>query len=379
LWTLYVIDGLVGGDIAHLNIIHHATIDGASGANLLTRLLDERIGGDEPAAAGDWQPEREPSQLEVLGRTLMGAATRPRKAARVQVRLLRQVAAATHNRGLEGVADLLARGLPGPTGRPLRARRSVGREIDLAPVLPDRPAPRTSFNGAVTAHRAYAMRTVALRQAKDIKEAFGTTLNDVVMAACAGALRRYLVDRGELPTEPLLAMVPVSVRGHDEAHAYSNRVSAILAPLATHLDHPADRLAAIRAAMRAAKETHEAVPAMEMLTNMTEFFPPAVAARAMRLISRTRVADRLNPPFNLTISNVVGPRTPLYLGRARLKHFYPVSTVADGSGLNITVQSYLDGLDFGVVTCRELVPDPWAITDGIADELDTLLQEAKAR
>ncbi len=156
-------------------------------------------------------------------------------------------------------------------------------------------------------------------------------------------------------------------------------MSAILAPLPTHLDRPADRLAAVHRAMRAAKETRDAVPALEMVTNLAEFFPPAVAARAMRLISRTRVADRLNPPFNLTISNVVGPRTPLYLRRARLKHFYPVSTVADGSGLNITVQSYLDGLDFGVVTCRELVPEPELITGAIAEEIVALGREARAR
>jgi hypothetical protein len=116
-----------------------------------------------------------------------------------------------------------------------------------------------------------------------------------------------------------------------------------------------------------------------MLSSLAEFFPPAVAARAIRLISRTRVADRLNPPFNVTISNVPGPRIPLYLGRARLTHFYPVSTVADGSGLNITVQSYLDGLDFGVVSCEELVPDPWRIVDGIAHELEVLHRAAAAQ
>jgi WS/DGAT/MGAT family acyltransferase len=385
LWTLYVLDGLADGGIAHLNIVHHATIDGASGANLLTRLLDlsPDPGGEAPGGAASgpdgapgWQPEAEPSPVEMLARTALHAVTRPRALARAQVRLLRQVASATRSDGLTGFADLLARGVPGPLGRPLRQRRSASREIDIAPVIPDRPAPRTSFNRAVTAHRRYALRTLPLDDAKIVRKAFGTTLNDVVMAACAGALRAYLEERDELPDDPLVAMVPVSVRAAGEAHIYSNRVSAIFAPLATNLADPVDRLLAISETMKASKETHDAIPATEMVSSLADFFPTAVAARAVRLISRTRIADRLNPPFNVTISNVPGPRTPLYLRRARLSHFYPVSTVADGSGLNITVQSCLDGLDFGVVTCEELVPDPWRIVDGIADELHVLHRAA---
>ncbi len=390
LWALYVIEGLAGGQIAHLNIVHHATIDGVSGANMLGRLLDTApdgtpsagsIGstGSDGSAGLGWSPEDEPSQVEMLARALAGTVTRPRKLARAQVRLLRQVAESTRSEGLAGMADLLARGIPGPLGEPLRSRRSSARERDLAPLLPNRPAPRTSFNGTVTAHRRYAFRTVPLQHVKTIKDAFGTTLNDVVMACCAGALRGYLDERGELPEVPLVAMVPVSVRSRGEEAVASNRVSAMLAPLATHLDDPVERLRAISGGMRAAKETHDAVPAAEMLANAAEFFPPALAARAMRVISRAKIADRLNPPFNLTISNVPGPRTPLYHGRAELLHYFPVSTVADGSGLNITVQSYRDGLDFGIVTCRELVADPWSIVDAIAAEADLLLAAATAR
>jgi WS/DGAT/MGAT family acyltransferase len=190
-------------------------------------------------------------------------------------------------------------------------------------------------------------------------------------------VRRYLEKRGELPDEPLMAMIPVSLRTGNEADPYSNRVSTIIAPLATHLDDPLERLREISKSMTASKALHDALPA-ETLQQIAEFAPPALANRALRLMNRLRVADRTNPPFNVTISNVPGPRIPLYQSGTKLQHYIPVSTVADGAGLNITVQSYLDTVDVGVVTCRELVPDPWEITSGMAEELQELLELARS-
>ncbi|HET6665320.1 MAG TPA: WS/DGAT domain-containing protein, partial [Acidimicrobiales bacterium] len=237
-------------------------------------------------------------------------------------------------------------------------------------------APPTPWNRAVSANRRFAMRTLRLADAQAVKKVFGVTVNDVVLAVCAGALRRYLDDRGVLPGKPLVAMVPISVRQQADRGEFTNRVTGTTVPIHTDIADPVDRLRAIHDSMAAAKELNEAIPAT-ILTDVTEFVPPALAAQASRLSSRIRMADRMNPPFNLTISNVPGPRVPLYLGGAAMEHFYPVSVVAEGQGLNMTVQSYLDNLDFGLVADRDLVPDLWDLCDGLSAAMDELLALAK--
>ena len=197
---------------------------------------------------------------------------------------------------------------------------------------------------------------------------------DPVLTAgeCSGTLRRFLQKHDCLPDESLIAMVPVSVRSGGEADTYQNRVSALRADLATNEKNPAKRLARVRRSMDAAKTNFAAIPA-DALQDFTQFAPPAIAARAMRMYSRLRVADRMNPPFNLIISNVPGPNEPLYAAGARLEHFYPVSALADGQGLNITVQSYNGNLDFGFIADRDLVPDVWIMTDLMHESMDELL------
>ncbi len=378
LWEYYVIEGLADGRIAHLNKIHHATIDGASGAQMLARLLD--TDPDQPSfepADDPIHPERVPSQGELLQRTAVSLIGQPRRALRVQVRALRAVAATTRSDGIDGLADLIARGVPGPLGEPLRRQRTRAlreredRDGVVAPMLPRVSAPPTPWNKPITAWRRYAYATLPLAEAKRIKSAFGVTLNDVVMAISAGAMRSYLLKHGVLPPDPLVAMVPVSIRGDTEAATYSNRVSAVFTPLATDVEDPVERLMAIHRAMAGAKETHDAVPAA-VLQDFSQFATPAVAAMANRLVWRTRIADRVNAPVNVVISNVPGPRHSLYHAGAELQHFYPVSTIVDGVGLNITVQSYRDGLDFGLVADRQLVPDLWWMMDLFADELAAL-------
>jgi diacylglycerol O-acyltransferase len=170
----------------------------------------------------------------------------------------------------------------------------------------------------------------------------------------------------------LIAMVPVSVRSGNETETYQNRVSGLLADLATNEKDPKKRLKKVQRSMTTAKEDFKAIPA-EALQDFTQFAPPAIAARAMRMYSRLRIADRMNPPFNLIISNVPGPSHALYSGGAELKHFYPVSALADGQGLNITVQSYNGNLDFGLLADRELIPDVWVMTDMLHESMDELL------
>ncbi len=377
LWEYYVIEGLAGGRIAHLNKIHHATIDGASGALMLAKLLD--LDPDEPRhepAPELPAAEQEPSAGELLARTAASLIGQPRKVVGLQVRALRAVADTTRTQGPAGLADLIARGLPGPLGEPLRRQRTKAlrereqRDGIVAPVLPAINAPATPWNQPISPHRRFAFDTLSLSEAKAVKRALGVTLNDVVMAITAGALRSYLVKHDALPVDPLVTMIPVSVRRSDEADTYSNRVSAMFAPLGTHIEDPIERVRSIHEATAGAKETHDAVPA-DLLQDFSQLAPPALSTLANRLVIRSGLSERVTP-VNLVISNVPGPREPLYSSGALLEHFYPVSTIVDGQGLNVTVQSYLDNLDFGLVADRELVPDLWWMMDLFREELDVL-------
>jgi WS/DGAT/MGAT family acyltransferase len=375
LWELYVIEGVDGGKmIAQLTKIHHATIDGASGALMLSSILDtdpdfRPVGGPTP-----WEAERIPSDQELLGRTALEYIRRPEKFVRLSIRSMREVADATQSGGLRAMADLIAQPMPGPLGKIMRTRLRAqhGEEVDMPPPLPPTQAPRTPWNRPITPHRRFAFTTIPLEEARNVRRAHGCTFNDVVMALCSGAIRRYLIEHDALPTEPLIAMVPVSVRTGNETELYQNRVSGVLANLATDEADPVKRLRAVSRSMTSAKKDLAAIPA-EALQDFTQFAPPAVAARAMRMYSRLRIADRMNPPFNLIISNVPGPSAPLYSAGARLEHFYPVSAVADGQGLNMTVQSYNGNLDFGFVACRDLVPDLWTVTDYLQEASEELL------
>jgi WS/DGAT/MGAT family acyltransferase len=379
LWELYVIEGIEGGRIAQLTKIHHAAIDGASGALMLAALLDTdpsyRPTGDQPP----WEPDRIPTDIELLQRTMAEYVRRPEKMVRLTVRTLRQMAQATSSGSFTALADLVAQPMPGPLGQLMRSRlrSQYGHDVDKPPPLPPTAAPRTPWNHQVSPHRRFAYTTIPLERAKDIRRALGCTFNDVVMAVCAGTLRRYLLAHDCLPEDPLVAAVPVSIRAGDESETYQNRVSMLLANLATDEADPLERLRRVKLSMDSAKERFAAVPA-EALQDFTQFAPPAVAARAMRMYSRLRIADRTNPPFNLIISNVPGPSMPLYSAGARLEHFYPVSAIADGQGLNMTVQSYNGNLDFGFIGCRELVPDIWLLVELLHEAMDELSGAAGA-
>lgn len=380
LWELYVIEGLDNGTrIAQLTKVHHAAIDGAAGAMMLAALLDLDPSARPTGRPVSWEPEAIPSDEELLRLTAREYLRRPEKMVRLSVRTTRELAAATRSGGLHALADLIAQPMPGPVGKMMRERlRSQrGTDHDAAPPLPPTAAPRTPWNRPITPHRRFAYTTVPLDDAKLVRRAFGCTFNDVVMAVCSGTLRRYLQHHDCLPEESLVAMVPVSVRSGAEDDSYQNRVSALFSDLATNEPDPVKRLHRVQQAMTAAKEQFAAIPA-ESLQDFTQFAPPAVAARAMRMYSRLKIADRMNPPFNLVISNVPGPQVPLYSAGAQLQHFYPVSTLVDGQGLNMTVQSYNGNLDFGFVADRDLVPDLWIMTDLLHEEMAELVSIAKA-
>jgi WS/DGAT/MGAT family acyltransferase len=235
----------------------------------------------------------------------------------------------------------------------------------------------TPFNRPITPHRRFAFRSVDLDAVKMVKNTFGISVNDVVMAMCAGALRRWLSDRDALPNMPLVAMIPVSVRDPESKGALGNKVSAMLAMLPTHLGDPVDRLNAAHAATQAAKAQQAAIP-QGLVDQISDFAPPALTARAARVVFATGLLHRL-PPFNITISNVPGPNIPVYLCGAKLLAHYPVSVVTNGQGLNITVIGYLGQLHFGLLSCRELVPDIDNMAGYLVDELELLIKAADER
>jgi WS/DGAT/MGAT family acyltransferase len=368
LWETYVLEGLPDGRFGILTKVHHATIDGAAGAELLVLMLDGDPEGDVLPPAPESAPpvERVPSDGEMLARAATNLLHKPGRAVLLGVRTVRELGVAIRNPIMVTAANQVRDGLRGPLGAVLNLGRARAPEGEVKGPLPS-AAPRLRFNAAITPHRRFAFRSTSLGAVKDVKNALGATVNDVVMAMCAGGLRRWLEDHDELPDIPLVAMVPVSIRSGEETERWTNRVSAIFATLPTDEPDPLLRVGRVHAAMVDAKGLHDAVPA-EALTDFAQFPPPAVFARAMRTAVRL-TASRFMPPVNVTISNVPGPRQPLYTASAQMLHYYPVSTIVDGQGLNITVQSYLDSLDFGLVACRELVPDLWDLVDAIVDDL----------
>ena len=222
------------------------------------------------------------------------------------------------------------------------------------------------------------MRSTSLENIKALKTATGCTVNDIVMAICAGALREYLLHHDALPDKPLRAMVPVSIRTGEEEDPWTNRVSSIIAELPTNCADPLERVMRCHEAMNAAKRQMDLIPATAV-TDISQFTSPVVATSAMRLVTRFGLANRgVTMPANVVISNVPGPRQPLYFAGARMDHYIPVSTIAEGMGLNITVHSYLDRLDFGLIADRELVPDLWDMADMHIDEIGRLFDATGA-
>ncbi len=362
LWEVYLIHGLQEGDVAVMTKIHHSVVDGMSGAEIMGVLLDLSPEGRKPPPPLDAHPAREPSELAMLARGLVATP-----------RYLQRVLSATPST-LPVLEDTpILRELPGAktlgraSARVIRTlrRRRPSRVLERSNLTP----PRTSFNGRVSAHRRFAFGQLPLDDVKAIKNAHGYTVNDVVMAICAGAVRKWLIEHGELPDEPLVTQVPVSVRTEEQLGTYGNRIGVLSVPLFTNEADSLERLRLTHEAMRHAKELHKALPA-QLLQDATQFIPPAVFARAAQVTFSLAAARR--PIWNLVISNVPGPQVPLYMAGARLQANYPISVITDGMGLNITVMSYCGHLDFGIVADREQMRDVWKLIDWLEESLEEL-------
>jgi WS/DGAT/MGAT family acyltransferase len=350
LWEMWVIEGLEHGYIAAVTKMHHCAIDGVSGADLMVHLFDLEPQPPATEAAPEWQPQPEPSDVEIVARAFAHRATNPIKLARVMGRTARA--------GLNIVR--------------------VRRRPDAPPAALPLTAPRTQFTGAITPHRSVAFGKATLDDFKFIKTTFGTTVNDVVLAACTGSVRRWLETHGGIPDKPLIASVPVSVRSDDERGSMGNRVSAMFVNLPVHLVDPVERLLAVHEETKGAKEVHHAMGA-DMLTNWAEVMGPALFTQAARLYSNLKLADRHRPVHNLVISNVPGPPFPLYCAGMRCIATYPLGPVMEGAGINITVLSNMGSVDFGVIACRDTVPELWDIAGGFGEAVDELRKAAAER
>jgi WS/DGAT/MGAT family acyltransferase len=238
------------------------------------------------------------------------------------------------------------------------------------PKPPPLSAPKTPFNTAITSQRIVALRTLALSRFKRAAKQAEGTVNDVVLAVCAAALRRYLLDEGALPRPPLIAMVPVSLHAPGEV-ALGNQNAAVRCTLATDEADPVRRLATIHDAMRDQKRLLADLRNV-LLPDLHVVGSGALVRGLVDVYRRAKLADRLPPLSNLVISNVPGPKETLYIAGARVLSFYPCSIPFHGSALNITVESYGDALDFGLTACRRTVPDVAGLADMLGEALDEL-------
>jgi len=349
LWEFTVIDGLASSQLAIYTKMHHAAMDGAASQQLITTMYD-------PAPA--------PRTLPCL--ELDVAHHRPSARNLVTSVLARRVQQAI--RAVQFVPDLLQAVshvvLPDPETLRFRPIHGVPR------------TPTTLLNVGITGQRVYAARTLPLPEVKRLAKRTGTTVNDIVLAICAGALRGYLADKRRLPARSLTAMVPVSLRTPGD-YARRNQNAMMLCSLASDIEGPYERLLAIHRSAVAQKQNLEiwkSIPYPDIVI-------PGLGGILRRLVERyghSRFVGR--PPLagNLVISNVPGPQAPLYIAGAKIASMYPCSIPFHGQAVNITVESYCDRLDFGLIACRRTVPDVAQLADRLAGEL-VELQRAVAR
>ncbi len=343
LWEMWVIEGLADGRIAVLTKIHHAIIDGVSGAGLGEIILDitpePREASSEmmnQASAGDI-----PGKPELLLRGLWNFY------ARTPVRTVRFV------------AQTLRQGL---TAAGFARHTNV-----VAPYS----APRTSMNGPLTAHRAFASARIELDRVKRLRQELDVKVNDIVLELCASALRGYFEARGEVVEGPLVVQCPVSLRTDEDKDAVGNRVGSMFTTLATDLDDPLARLRAIHQATQNAKEMQRAL-SVHRMQGLTDTTPPGLIALAARMYSAAGLSRVAPPPVNLVVSNVPGPPFRLYMAGAPVEEILPMGPLLFDMGLNITVLSYCEFIDFGLMSCPALVPEPAQIADRIPRALEEL-------
>lgn len=350
LWEMTVCEGMADGRVAVVAKLHHAIADGVAANALLANVTDGATATDRDTGTDGGTAEPRAATLVPPGRVLL----------------------------IHGLLDVLrlVLALPPLLLRTARSVALVVRQRRTAQVRPPRPildTPTVSFNRALTARRSFATASLSLADAKRVKDGHGVTLNDVVLAVVAGAVRGYLDASGERPSKSLVAGVPVGTDPRGAAvRLGGNRVSNLFTSLCTDVDDPVQRLKDISAVTREAKGVQAAL-GLDMLESWVEYTPPAPFSAFMRAYSRWRLADRHPAPFNLVVSNVPGPPVEVAIGGAVLTDVYSVGPILEGIGLNVTVWSYQDRLNFSALACPDTLPDLPALTDRLPAALAELL------
>ena len=354
LWEMYVIEGLdevegaPPGSFAVMVKIHHAMIDGVSGSEITEYIHDIEADPANKPVAQPWQPESQPSPVELMTRANVNNATQP----------LRWL-------------ELMSRSMPS------MARFTEG--LSRQEFKMQGQAPRTRFNRAVTGHRVVDGRSFDLTEVRAIKNALeGATVNDVVLAIVGGALSRYLSHHGDQLGESLVAMAPVSVRDEGEKASAGNKVSAMMVQLGSHLADPLARLAFVRDSTSNSKAINQAVGARN-LADYSQFIPSQLAGLASRLMTSPSIramteslAENAVPVFNTVVTNVPGPQIPLYFAGARMTKFMPLGPVMDGLAIFHPVFSYCGQIAVAFTSCREALPDPAFYAECLQASFDEL-------
>ncbi len=344
LWEGWVVEGLEGGKWAYVAKTHHVLIDGVGGNEALVNLLDlspEPREIDPPET--EWVPDTQPGDFRLMADAVFDQVKKPPQ-----------------------FFGTLAR-----TGGVLKD--FVGSQVRRG----DDPAlrvigPRTFLNGHVGPHRQIVMGTVSLNDIKAVKHAADVKVNDVVLAMCGRALRKFLRAHGEDPDKSLVAAVPISIRPKGGGGSLDNQVAAMTVPFHDDVDDITEQLRLIAEATRPAKEQLGAVTAA-VLTDWTEYAPPAVAAQAFRFYAGTNLATKHPPLANITISNVPGPPIPIFMAGSKMEGMYPVGPLIPGQAMNITLVSYMDNLHVGIVADRDLVPPANELLEHLQTALDELV------
>lgn len=351
LWEIWMVEGLTEGRLAFVAKIHHAVADGGASAAMLAAVRAE-----DPRRA-EWEGAASTREAHA-GEAIPGAARLVGEALLAQVARLREAAPLALRTALGGVAVL-----------------KRFREASTHPPIPF-DTPKTPFNQPLTPTRSFATTALPLARVKRVKDAYGVTLNDVVLALAGGALVRYLRGRGLEPDRSLIATVPVSIAEAGlEPRLSGNQLSNVFMSLCTDVADPRERLARIHAISEAAKETHDRL-GPNVLVEWAEFAPPGLASWVIRTYSQLELSRLHRPPANAIVSNVRGPSEPLSIAGARLEHIYSVGPILDGIGVNLTAWSYASELAFAVLAGREAVPDAHLIADALSDALAELEEAA---
>ena len=346
LWEMWLVEGVRDNGFAVLAKTHHALVDGISGVDIVSVMFDASPDPTPVAAPPrQWNPRPLPSRAQLFAEALVERATVPAevvRGVRAITRGPRQVASAIGT-GLAGVGALAWAGL--------------------------NPAPRTPLNVPIGPHRRFTWVDADLARFKEIKNALGGTINDVVLSSVSLALGRWLRARGERTTGlELKAMVPVSVRADAQRGALGNQVATMWAPLPVGIEDPAETFRAVHEAMKGLKESGQAVGA-QTLTQLADFAPATIVSQAARLQSRQRF-------FNLVVTNVPGPQHDLYLVGRRLVRGYPVVPLAQGQALGIAIMSYAGTLNFGLLADYDALPEVEDVADHLRGAIEDLAATA---